>query len=740
MEQNTELALAWQFIENTGTHLFLTGKAGTGKTTFLRKLKSESPKRMVVLAPTGIAAINAGGVTIHSFFQIPFAPYVPESSFSTDSKATYRFNHGKEKINIIRSMDLLVIDEISMVRADLLDSVDAMLRRFRDRSKPFGGVQLLMIGDLQQLSPVVKDDDWKMLSKYYDTPYFFSSRALKQTQYCTIELKKVYRQSDGSFLELLNRIRENRCDSQVMEALNRRYIPNFNPPKEEGYIRLVTHNYQAQRINNQELEQLPGRSYAFRATIDGKFPEYSYPTDEVLELKCGAQIMFVKNDTSGEHRYYNGMIGVVTAVSAKGIEVRSKDSDAPFALQEEEWANAKYVLDEETKEITEAIEGVFRQYPLKLAWAITIHKSQGLTFERAIIDASASFAHGQTYVALSRCKTLEGVVLSAPLTAKAVISDSAVDSFTTEARKSEPDEKRFRSLQQTYFLELLSGLFDFLSLEQALRRYVRLVDEHLYKLFPKQLAAYKEEQIRFQEKVTKVAQKFSLQYTRLVDAAEDYATDKTLQERIYAGTLYFQDQLNPLDAVMQNSVLSSDNKELKKKLRDAMQELEEIYDLKNGLLEFVRMNGFHVVDYLKKKALLSIDDTATQKGKGLDKSTSGKEDSRKSGVPESTEKRKRERKKAAAAIEVPSDILHPELYQQLIAWRNAEASQLGLPVYTVIQLKAILGISNLLPADKSTLVHIPYFGKKGVEKYGDVILEMVRAYRKEKGLADPELL
>lgn len=740
MEQNTELALAWQFIENTGTHLFLTGKAGTGKTTFLRKLKSESPKRMVVLAPTGIAAINAGGVTIHSFFQIPFAPYVPESSFSTDSKATYRFNHGKEKINIIRSMDLLVIDEISMVRADLLDSVDAMLRRFRDRSKPFGGVQLLMIGDLQQLSPVVKDDDWKMLNKYYDTPYFFSSRALKQTQYCTIELKKVYRQSDGSFLELLNRIRENRCDSQVMEALNRRYIPNFNPPKEEGYIRLVTHNYQAQRINNQELEQLAGRSYAFRATIDGKFPEYSYPTDEVLELKCGAQIMFVKNDTSGEHRYYNGMIGVVTAVSAKGIEVRSKDSDAPFALQEEEWTNAKYVLDEETKEITEAIEGVFRQYPLKLAWAITIHKSQGLTFERAIIDASASFAHGQTYVALSRCKTLEGVVLSAPLTAKAVISDSAVDTFTTEARKSEPDEKRFRSLQQTYFLELLSSLFDFLPLEQALRRYVRLVDEYLYKLFPKQLAAYKEEQVRFQEKVTKVAQKFSLQYTRLVDAAEDYATDKTLQERIHAGTLYFQDQLNPLDAVMQNSVLGSDNKELKKKLRDAMQELEDIYDLKYGLLEFVQMHGFHVVDYLKKKALLSIDDTAMQKGKGQDKSTSGKEDSRKSGVPESTEKRKRERKKAAAAIEVPSDILHPELYQQLIAWRNAEASQLGLPVYTVIQQKAILGISNLLPADKSTLVHIPYFGKKGVEKYGDVILEMVRAYRKEKGLADPELL
>ena len=731
MEVNPELALAWQFIENTGTHLFLTGKAGTGKTTFLRKLKSESPKRMIVLAPTGIAAINAGGVTIHSFFQLPFAPYVPESSFSsTNGTPQYRFRFGKEKINIMRSIDLLVIDEISMVRADLLDAVDAVLRRFRDRSKPFGGVQLLMIGDLQQLSPVVKDEEWQMLNKYYDTPYFFSSQSLRQTEYCTIELKTVYRQSDGTFLELLNRIRENRCDPSVLEALNRRYVPGFEPQKEEGYIRLVTHNYQAQRINDRELEQLPGRSYAFRATIDGKFPEYSYPTDEVLELKRGAQIMFVKNDTSGEHRYYNGMIGEVTDVNSSSIEVRSKGSDTPFVLQEEEWTNAKYVLDEETKEITEDIEGVFRQYPLKLAWAITIHKSQGLTFERAIIDASSSFAHGQTYVALSRCKTLEGMVLSAPLSARAVISDSAVDTFTTDARRNEPDENRFRSLRQTYFLELLSGLFDFLPLEQALKRYVRLVDEHLYKLFPKQLAGYKEEVERFHEKVTKVSQKFSMQYTRLIDASQDYAADKTLQERIHSAATYFQEQLQPLDAVMGNSI-NSDNKELKKKLRDAMEELEDIFDLKSELLNFVRQCGFCMTEYLKQKAILSIDPSVLQKGK------KGKGDS---GKGEQNRDRNMERKSTSATVEVPSDILHPELYKQLVAWRNAEASVLGLPVYTVIQQKAILGISNLLPVDKAMLVRIPYFGKKGVEKYGDIILEMVRTYRKEKGLAEPELL
>jgi len=734
MEQNSELALAWQFIENTVTHLFLTGKAGTGKTTFLRKLKRESPKRMVVIAPTGIAAINAGGVTIHSFFQIPFAPYVPESSFSTNGQATYRFRFGKEKINIIRSMDLLVIDEISMVRADLWDAVDKILRRYRDRHKPFGGVQLLMIGDLQQLAPVVKDEEWQMLKKYYDTPYFFSSRALKQTEYCTIELKTVYRQSDGAFLDLLNRIRENHCDPQVLEALNRRYLPDFQPRKEEGYIRLVTHNYQAQRINNYELEQLPGRSYAFRATIDGKFPEYSYPTDELLELKKGAQVMFVKNDSSGEHRYYNGMIGEVTDLSADSIEVRAKDSTVAFLLQEEEWANAKYVLDEESKEIVEDIEGTFRQFPLKLAWAITIHKSQGLTFERAIIDASSSFAHGQTYVALSRCKTLEGLVLSAPLSAKAVISDRAVDRFTEEARRNEPDEDRFHSLQRTYFHELLSGLFDFRPLEQSLQRYVRLIDEHLYKLYPKQLAAYKAEAERFHEKVVIVAQKFGMQYNRLIDAAQNYATDETLQERIAAGAGYFKKEMEPQYLVLiKERVLATDNKELKKQLNTAKEELNTLFLLKDDLLAYVIAHGFRTAEYLRQKAILSIGDSAL----------SGKEDLKRRGLLDAVEKNIRERKKkesATPAVQVPSDVLHPELYDRLVAWRNSEASRLGLPVYTVIQQKAILGISNLLPADKAMLVRIPYFGKKGVEKYGDIILEMVHGYRKEKGLAEPELM
>ena len=513
MENNPELQLAWQFIENTGTHLFLTGKAGTGKTTFLKRLREHTPKRMVVLAPTGIAAINAGGVTIHSFFQISFAPFVPETTFNS---AQIQYRYSQEKRNIIRSMDLLVIDEISMVRADLLDAVDATLRRYRNREKPFGGVQLLMIGDLQQLAPVVRDSEWSLLRNYYETPYFFASRALRETTYMTIELEKVYRQNDTFFLSLLNKIRENKADDEVLNELNRRYQQGFQPPKEEGYIRLTTHNNQAQQVNDRELASLPGKPYHFRAEVTGTFPEYTYPADEILTIKEGAQIMFLKNDVSLEKRYYNGMIGEVVAVNDSEIYVKEKGSEEDFLLLPEEWGNYKYVLNEETKEITEVIEGTFRQYPIRLAWAITIHKSQGLTFERAIIDARNSFAHGQTYVALSRCKTLEGLVLESPLRKEAIISDSVVDNFTKEVERNKPGNKQLSDMQKAYFFDLLSDLFNFYSLEQAYKRLLRMLDEDLYKLYPKLLTEYKLLEPHIKEKIVEVAHRFRNQYTRLM--------------------------------------------------------------------------------------------------------------------------------------------------------------------------------------------------------------------------------
>ena len=728
MENNPELQLAWQFIENTGTHLFLTGKAGTGKTTFLRRLREQSPKRMVVLAPTGIAAINAGGVTIHSFFQLSFAPFVPDTTLNP-AQIHYRIN--KEKRNIIRSMDLLVIDEISMVRADLLDAVDATLRRYRDREKPFGGVQLLMIGDLQQLAPVVKDSEWEMLRHYYETPYFFASRALRETTYMTIELEKVYRQSDTFFLSLLNKIRENKADDEVLNELNKRYQRDFQPPKEEGYIRLTTHNNQAQRINDRELASLPGKAYSFRAEVKDDFPEYSYPADEVLTIKEGAQIMFLKNDVSSEKRYYNGMIGEVVTVNETGMFVRGKDSEHEFQLLQEEWGNYKYVLNEETKEITEEIAGVFRQYPIRLAWAITIHKSQGLTFERAIIDARNSFAHGQTYVALSRCKTLDGMVLESPLRREAIISDSVVDNFTKAVERNKPGNKQLNDMQKAYFFDLLSDLFNFYSIEQAYKRLLRMMDEDLYRLFPKQLAEYKALEPHMKERIVEVARRFRNQYTRLINESEDYAGNQELQERIRSGAGYFRKELEPVRALVDKTNMPLDNRELRKQLNERLQTLDDALCIKESLLDTVCTSTFTVSDYLKQKAkvMLSLEE---------DSSTSASS----SRVPGE----KRERKERAASsrsgkvkVDVPTDILHPELYRALAEWRTEKTREANVPAYVIMQQKALMGIVNLLPDTPAALEAIPYFGAKGVEKYGLEILGIVRKYMKENQVERPEV-
>lgn len=728
MENNPELQLAWQFIENTGTHLFLTGKAGTGKTTFLRRLREHTPKRMVVLAPTGIAAINAGGVTIHSFFQLSFAPFVPDTTLNS-AQMHYRFN--KEKRNIIRSMDLLVIDEISMVRADLLDAVDATLRRYRDREKPFGGVQLLMIGDLQQLAPVVKDSEWELLRRYYETPYFFASHALRETVYMTIELEKVYRQSDTYFLSLLNKIRENKADDEVLNALNKRYQRGFQPSKEEGYIRLTTHNNQAQQVNDRELASLPGKAYSFRAEVKDEFPEYSYPADEVLTVKEGAQIMFLKNDVSSEKRYYNGMIGEVVTVNETGMFVRGKDSEHEFQLLQEEWGNYKYVLNEETKEITEEIAGVFRQYPIRLAWAITIHKSQGLTFERAIIDARNSFAHGQTYVALSRCKTLEGMVLESPLRREAIISDSIVDNFTKGVEQNKPGSKQLNDMQKAYFFDLLSDLFNFYAIEQAYKRLLRMMDEDLYRLFPKQLADYKALEPHIKERIVEVAHRFRNQYTRLINESEDYAGNQELQERIRSGAGYFRRELKPVRALFDKTNMPLDNRELRKQLNERLQTLDDALWIKESLLGIICTSSFTVSDYLKQKAkvMLSLEG---------DSSTSASS----SKAP----RERKERKERAAStrsgkvkVDVPTDIMHPELYRTLAEWRMEKTREANVPAYVIMQQKALMGIVNLLPDTPQALEAVPYFGAKGVEKYGLEILGIVRKYMKENQLERPEI-
>ena len=419
---NFELDVARFIVEKTDMSLFLTGKAGTGKTTFLREVVHYTKKKCIVLAPTGIAAVNAGAMTIHSFFQFGLGPFVQGV---IEPKSDFRIN--KSKLELIRHLQLLIIDEVSMVRADLMDHIDVELRRIRRNSKPFGGVQLLMIGDLQQLPPIAHGGEDELLRQYYKTLYFFSSAALKSMKYSCIELKNVYRQTDRHFIDILNHARDCTLTSQDISDLNARYIPGFSPKPEDGYIRLMTHNRQVDYVNETEMEKLDSKPYTFVAAVTGTFPEESYPTSNSLTLKKGAQVMFIKNDP--ERRFINGTLGEVKSIDKNSIAVRLAESGMVIDVEPMEWQNIRYQFDEESKEISSKQIGRFKQYPLKAAWAITVHKSQGLTFDKAIIDVHAAFSPGQAYVALSRCRTLDGLVLSSPVSASVFMRDNAVDAY-----------------------------------------------------------------------------------------------------------------------------------------------------------------------------------------------------------------------------------------------------------------------------------------------------------------------
>lgn len=706
MQTNSQLDLAFNFLENTGTNIFLTGKAGTGKTTFLKKLKETSPKRMIVVAPTGVAAINAGGVTIHSFFQLPFGPYIPGSDLAASQNKTQSFRFGREKINIIRSLDLLVIDEVSMVRADLLDAISDMLRRFKDRSKPFGGVQLLLIGDLQQLAPVAKDEEWNLLKEHYPSAYFFDSKALAESNYLCIELTHIYRQADPTFVGLLNNIRENRFDEPTLRALNQRYVPGFKPDDQAGYITLTTHNYQAQQINNRRLEELPGRSYSFSAEIKDDFPAYSYPTDERLELKQGAQVMFVKNDTSGERRYYNGKIGKIVFINANKITVNDEFGN-DIIVERETWDNVKYTIHPETKEITESVAGSFSQYPLKTAWAITIHKSQGLTFEHAIIDASAAFSHGQVYVALSRCKTLEGMVLSSPITRNAMIHDDRIMSYTTALPERQPGEEHLRQAQQAYFLKLATELFDFNSVQQKLQYTAYAAYTHLQKLYPELSNQYPRVRDYFRSDAVEVGERFCQQLTRMIEGNDAYCRDEQVQERIRKGCSYFLDKIDTYCVpLIEASGVEIDNKEARKAFGTALAAFSEELDIKIATLKACS-EGFNTIAYLSSKAKANIEEAPVKaaRTRASRKSASG------------TEK-----------IAVSTDVLHPELYARIKQWRYNLAVEKELPPYTILQQKALIGICNTLPANEKDLLRIPGIGKKIIENYGKELLGLVSSY------------
>jgi len=598
---NDELRIAWDFVEHTGRSIFLTGKAGTGKTTFLKTVVEQSKKRTIVVAPTGVAAINAGGMTIHSFFQLPFTPYVPNARIQS------KFDFGKEKRRIIASLDLLIIDEISMVRSDLLDAIDSVLRRYRDHYKPFGGVQLLMIGDLQQLTPVVTPEDEALLKPYYDTPYFFGSKALQEIEYVTILLDQVYRQEDSTFLEVLNHIREAHPTTNDIAILNQRCQPTFIPKSGEGYIRLTTHNYLADNYNENELKKLPGHSYTFQAQIEGNFPEYAYPTSEVLTLKEGAQVMFVKNDPTGEHRYYNGRIGEIVEISDTRVCVLCAGDAEGIEVEPLEWENAQYQLNPETRVIETKVQGKFRQLPLRLAWAITIHKSQGLTFERAIIDANLSFAPGQVYVALSRCKTLEGMVLSAPIEARAIIADKRVEDYIghqeEEARRS---ISQLPQLKEEYFRFLLLELFDFHDIFYKEEHLLRLMTEFFYHSFTDITERHKRVLSNLSTQTMSVSEKWLQKIRQL--PMEQLHTEE-FQERVKRSAEWFESSIQEVFAqsIDLAAQIKSNNKQAMSRFPEALADVRQTVLSRRFLLSRIAEQGFSIAVYLHEKQFSLLD-------------------------------------------------------------------------------------------------------------------------------------
>jgi len=598
MEKNSELRYAWDFVEHTGISIFLTGKAGTGKTTFLRTLKEKSSKRSIIVAPTGVAAINAGGMTIHSFFQLPLSPFVPEANFKN------RFDYSKEKRKIIRTLDLLIIDEISMVRSDVLDAIDSVLRRFREHEKPFGGVQLLMIGDLQQLTPVVTPEDEVILQRYYDTSYFFGSKALRSISYVTIELTHVYRQQDEEFITLLNNIREGQVSETDLKRLNERFNPNFEPEVGSDYIRLTTHNKMAESYNEVQLHNLPSKACTFIAEADGNFPEYNYPADFKLTLKRGAQVMFIRNDNNG--RYYNGRIGHVTHIDNEKILVLCPGDDKEIEVQQETWENTKYSLNEKTKQIEAEVQGTFKQYPLRLAWAITIHKSQGLTFEHAIIDAQSSFAAGQVYVALSRCKTLEGLILASPISSSAIINDSQVMNYIShQTEEAEKSIAALPTLKAEYYRQLLLELFSFTDLKACEDALYRVLTEYFYK-YPKIITLHKMAIIDLDERIMNISSKWK---SIICNMTTNQLHEDDFLQRMKKGALYFHSQLTEIFSHLLDMTkgVQSNNKIAYKRFDNNYADLLQTYVVKHELLERIMEKGFSINGYLtaKQEAILN---------------------------------------------------------------------------------------------------------------------------------------
>lgn len=602
--------LAAKCINQTNKPVFLTGKAGTGKTTFLRKIIEHTHKNAIIVAPTGIAAINAGGVTIHSQFGVPFGLFIPDSSFklentqvkiNTPYTMVKHLNMRDQKRKLLQELELLIIDEVSMLRADLLDTIDFVLKSVRrQQHKAFGGVQVLFIGDLMQLPPVVKEEEWNILRNYYSSIYFFDAQVLRNEKPVYIELDKIYRQSDNTFIDLLNNLRNNKVTQANIDLLNSYYKPNFDVTSALNTITLTTHNNKADTLNRSALQELKGKSYFFSATIDGEFNEYAYPVEAYLELKLGAQIMFIKNDVSGKQQYFNGKIGVVSSLSDKEIEIDFRDGTKPFLLEHYQWKNIKYELNPVTNEIDETEIGTFIQYPIKLAWAITVHKSQGLTFEKAILDINRAFAPGQVYVALSRLKSLDGLVLTAPIQFNAISQDKTLVDYAENKPKNE-EVKLLIDQETVLFLKGYTlKAYDFVWLYTCLRNHEASYNMAENKSNKQKHQVWAKELIEKFEPLKVNADKFSNQLMHIFESrAEDYL--QTVSSRHVAAKNYFYPILKEISkSILVHIELLKEEKQIKTYLEELLelegllykhlQQLDKVSTVIDNVLNNVEFN------------------------------------------------------------------------------------------------------------------------------------------------------
>lgn len=705
MKTNPQLDFARKYIEQTNINIFLTGKAGTGKTTFLKSLKDTLFKRYVVLAPTGIAALNCEGVTIHSFFQLDFIPYIPGG-------VVKRKQIRRSKLNLIRSLELIVIDEISMVRADVLDQIDVILRKLRisERHKPFGGVQLLMIGDLSQLPPVAKQEEWDFLSQYYQTPYFFSSRVLQESRYLTITLQHIYRQSDSKFINILNHVRDNTITQEIITQLNQRYNPEIYSQKQKGYIILCSHNNQANKINEDKLRLIDNKSYFYSAEIEGEFDDRLFPNAETLELKEGAQVMFLKNDYDSpigeKRRYYNGTIGKIVELSEDKIIVEKDEDGQRIEVLKYTWERYKYELNKKTKEITQEVIGSFTQYPIKLAWVITIHKSQGLTFEKAIIDADHSFAHGQFYVALSRCRSLEGLYLSKQFNPNAVITDVLIDNFNIEQENNQPTEEGFLQDNFHYYAQNIKEVFNLSQIKNHNSKLYELLEIYLKSEIGEEflkIKAYYEEILL---EIVLVEERFQTQIDKIIEYSLPTLETQTLYKRAVQAAKYFSEKNEIIfSLVYYLSKIEAEDYIGQEDIEEVLQEFMIEVELKQRLFNYLITHEFDMREFLSYKyKLLALGEKLELKSyiafvKNLSQLTQKQE--------------------------TPKDLELDDLYQKLKTWRKAQAEEEKLPAFCIFSNQVLESIVKKRPQIKEELLNIKGFGEKKFEKYGKQILEII---------------